>query len=139
MNWGYKLMIGMTVFIVFIVSMSVVMMNQKVDLVTDSYYQAGLNYDTDQEAKTNAKELGSAFNCQKTTQGVEITFPMGSNGTVLFYRPNNAKQDIKLPIQLNANGIMIIPKEPFVAGLYKVICNWECNGKKFLQETDIQF
>lgn len=46
MNWGTKLIIGMALFMAFIIGLAVFMLNSNADpLVDKDYYEKGLKYD----------------------------------------------------------------------------------------------
>ncbi|MEO6148744.1 MAG: FixH family protein, partial [Mucilaginibacter sp.] len=46
MNWGKGLIIGMSIFMLFIIAMVIAMFNQPADDYDAQYYEKGLSYDT---------------------------------------------------------------------------------------------
>ncbi|MDZ7626149.1 MAG: FixH family protein [Ignavibacteriaceae bacterium] len=44
LNWGTGILIGIIVFVVISISMTVIFMTQDVDLVADKYYENSLQY-----------------------------------------------------------------------------------------------
>lgn len=137
MNWGYKLVIGMLLFMAFIVTLAVRMMSQHVDLVTDHYYEAGIHYDVDHAARQAAQLPGASFRAEKHEDGIQLVFPKGADGTVWLYRASNSLQDVKLPIQTDANGRQFIQAERLTKGPYRIIARWKLNNILYLQEKDL--
>ena len=57
MNWGTKLLIGMGLFMAFIITLAVLMIKSgSDDLVDKDYYQKGIEYDKDYERKSQMQK-----------------------------------------------------------------------------------
>lgn len=145
-NWGTGIVIGMGLFIAFIMFMVITMMTDEQydhEMVTESYYEKGMVYQEEIDAETNAMELASHLLTNKTENGLLLTFPeelsaADSRGTVALYRPSNEKLDFQLPLQLEGNQ-MLISKEKLVEGLWKLRVSWEMNGKSYLMKKDLNY
>src|SRR5210317_1082215 len=114
-NWGTGIVIGMGLFIAFIMFMVITMMtDEKYDhqMVTESYYEKGMVYQEEIDAETNARDLSADLLATKTEGGWLLTFPEElavneSKGTVALYRPSNEKLDFQLPLELEGNQMLI--------------------------------
>lgn len=145
-NWGTGIVIGMVLFIAFIMTMVVIMVSdEKYDhqMVTDSYYEKGMVYQEEIDAETNTRDLSSELKVQKTEDGWLLTFPeelatSEVKGVVLMYRPSNEKLDFELPLLLNGNS-MVVPKEMLVEGNWKINIHWEMGGKPYLYKKDLVY
>ena len=68
-NWGTGIVIGMVLFISFIMFMVITMItdeNYDHEMVTESYYEKGMVYQQEIDAETNAKNFNSELKLIKT-------------------------------------------------------------------------
>ena len=56
-SWGTGIVIGIVVFVVFTLSMTVIFMTQDVHLVTDNYYEKTLTYQDEIDKQSRTKAL----------------------------------------------------------------------------------
>ena len=75
MNWGKKITIVYLAFVALIVTLVIVSVRQKVDLVTPDYYAKELNYQADINKINNAKALATPLKCVLQGQSILVTFP----------------------------------------------------------------
>lgn len=145
-NWGTGIVIGMVLFIAFIMTMVVIMVsNEKFDhqMVTESYYEEGMVYQEEIDAETNTKDLSSPLKVQKIDEGWLLIFPdeltaTAVEGVVQMYRPSNEKLDFNLPLELHGSS-MVIPKDLLVEGNWKINIRWEMGGKPYLFKKDLVY
>ncbi len=145
-NWGTGIVIGMVLFIAFIMTMVTIMItDEKYDhqMVTDSYYEKGMVYQEEIDAETNTKALSSNIEVQKAEEGWLLIFPKELvenpiKGVVQMYRPSNEKLDFELPIQLDGNS-MLIPKKMLVEGNWNLSIRWEMQGKPYLYKKELVY
>ncbi|QAA81242.1 cytochrome C oxidase Cbb3 [Aequorivita sp. H23M31] len=145
-NWGTGLVIGMVLFIGFIMFFVVQIMTNKkydYDLVTEDYYQKELVYQKELDALENSSHLEHNLSSKRTDEGWEITFPEELNvseisGTVVMYRPSSKKLDFELPIQLSSP-VLLIPDERMVGGKWITKVNWKYKGKDYLYNEEILY
>ena len=141
-NWGTGILIRIIIFIVISITMTVIFMNQDVNLVTAKYYENSLKYqdEIDKQSRTNAldEEVKINFNGQE----LSIFFPKdykeeNINGEIYFYRPSNPKLDFKLPLLLSEAGIQIIPTQRLEKGFWRLKLNWMMGGNGYYNEKAI--
>lgn len=137
-NWGTGLVIGMVLFISFILYFVIqIMTNDKHDfeLVTEDYFSKEMVYQDELDAESNSLSLKNNIVGKRTENGWLLTFPedMESSkisGTVSMYRPSNKKLDFDVAIQLEGNQLLI-PDSRLVSGRWNTIVNWQYDGKSY--------
>ena len=145
-NWGTGLVIGMVLFIGFIMYFVIQIMTDKnldYDLVTEDYFQKELIYQDELNALENSNSLKDNVKGERTDKGWEITFPSDIEyseitGTVLLYRPSSKKLDFQLPIELTGS-VLLIPDELMVGGKWSTIVTWSYRGKDYLFKEEIVY
>ena len=142
MNWGTGILIGIIIFIVISVTMTVIFMNQDVNLVTDKYYENSLKYqdEIDKQSRTNA--LSEEVKINFDAQVINVLFPedyqnKSISGEIYFYRPSDPTLDFKIPLLINAGGNQIIPTERLAKGYWRLKLNWTMNGNGYYNERAI--
>jgi hypothetical protein len=142
LNWGTGILIGIIIFILLSVTMTVIFMNQDVNLVTDKYYENSLKFqdEIDKQSRTNAlnEEVKIIFNGQE----LNILFPedytkKSIDGEIYFYRPSNPKMDFKLPLLLSEKGSQVIPTQRLEKGFWRLKLNWSMDGNGYYNEKAI--
>lgn len=143
MNWGKGITIAIILFMGFIISFVVRAFNRDSDLVSDTYYEEGLEYEDMVKAQNNYKLLGAEVEIQKLPEGIQISFPktiiQPENGEIKFYRPQSKKYDRNFKLKLDQNNHQLLDYRNFIEGFYQVSISWERTGKSYLFEQDITF
>lgn len=145
-NWGTGLVIGMVLFIGFILFFVIKISTDKqydYDLVTEEYYKKELVYQKEIDDRANSNSLPVNITGEKTDQGWMLTFPGNLDyskitGTVFLYRPSNKKLDFQEPLKLSSNRLLI-PDERLVAGRWNTIVQWSYEGKDYLYKKEIVY
>jgi hypothetical protein len=132
-NWGAGIAIlymGFVVMILLLVGMSA---SQKIDLVTDEYYEEELRFQ-DKINKTNhAKALTDPLAWEVTEQGIHINYPESFRennltGTIKLYCPSDNTKDRTFPIK-SADHSQLIAASDLHSGRYYLQIDWQ-NGKE---------
>ncbi|MEO9532986.1 MAG: FixH family protein [Crocinitomicaceae bacterium] len=143
MNWGKGITIAIVLFMGFIISFVVRAFNRDSDLISDNYYEEGLNYEKKVESENNYKLLDSTISIRKEEEGIKISFPTEmkiiDQGKITFYRPQSKKYDRSFILELDRNNEQILAYENFREGFYQVSISWESNKKTYLFEQDLNF
>jgi len=143
-NWGTGLVIGMVLFIGFIMFFVIKISTDKkydYDLVTEEYYKKEMVYQKEIDDQANSNSLSGNIIGEKTEAGWMLTFPENLDyskitGTVLLYRPSNKMLDFQMPLQLSSKNLLI-PDELLVAGRWNTIVQWSYNGEDYLYKNEI--
>ncbi len=145
-NWGAGLVIGMVLFMGFIVFLVVRMTtNDKLnhDLVTEEYYKRELAYQDEIDAEKNSHSFSKNITGQRVENGWLLTFPSEVDlteveGTVFLYRPSNKKLDFELPIQSSGSNLLI-PDQNLLDGRWNITIVWSLDGEDYLYKNEIVY
>lgn len=139
-SWGTGIVVAIIVFMVITIATVIFMMNQKVDLVSDNYYEKGINYQEQIDMENRSQRLKSSVQMQIKDDLFEILFPVDFeqqtlSGEIFFYRPSDSRKDFRL--QLNLTDLrQLIPVKGLEKGFWRVQLNWNLNNKeKYYTET----
>ncbi|MFN4233530.1 MAG: FixH family protein [Bacteroidia bacterium] len=141
-SWGYRiaaLYIGFVILVLFMVFLA---MNQKIELVTPDYYAKELKFQQEIDALNNAGMLSANVQVEIQNNAVIIAFPeemknLEIKGEALMFRPSDSSLDISFPLELNTDGKMLLKSEKFKTGLYKLIVKWTTEGKNYQSEHTV--
>lgn len=141
MNWGWKIVVLYSAFVVMTLSMVVYFMGQKVDLVADDYYKQEIEYQGQIDKISNTKslieQLGYEFSSEHRT--IKLTFPElhtedGIKGKIHFYRPSDADVDKKIDVRVNQSGEQVVSIASLDRGLWKIRIAWSSGGMEYFDE-----
>lgn len=137
-NWGTGLVIGMALFIAFILYFVVQIMTgdpATYDLVTDDYFSREMVYQDELDAEANSYALTSKVVGRRTAEGWLLLFPEEFDsskiqGSVSMYRPSNKHLDFDMPLEVSKNQFLI-PAAKLVGGRWNATVNWTYDGKTY--------
>lgn len=138
-NWGTKLIMVFSVFVLGMVALVVMSMRQKVDLVAKDYYKDELRYQEVLNATSLANGLSAAIKVAKEPNAVSIQLPqeMASTavqGNIFFYCPADAKKDRHIPLAVDGKGQQSVGLPQLMPGKYIIKITWEFNKKQYYAE-----
>ena len=137
MNWGTKLVIGMALFMSFIITLAVLMIrSDSDDLVDTNYYEKGIEYDKDYVRKTQLIEDKAEPEISLNDQ-MTIIFKSPAIGSIRFLHPSDNTKDSIMTINSGAGNQVIFPLESFRKGHWKISLEWKSNGKSYLYDKNI--
>ena len=139
-NWGAGIAIlylGFVAMILLLVGMSA---SQKIDLVTDHYYEEELQFQDKINKIKRAKELAEPLVWQVNDAGLLIRYPKAFagnplTGKVRFYCPSNDKNDRIFAVD-QKNNEQFIPSSKIPEGRYHLQIDWK-NGKQTYWNEDV--
>ncbi len=145
-NWGTGIVIGMVLFIGFIMFMVITMLTDEEyshDLVTEAYYEKELKYQQEIDAEKNTHLLSEQIQGKKVNGGWLLSFPKEIDptiieGNVFLYRPSNKRLDFNIPIVLS-NSQLLIPDERLLGGRWNITVDWDYEGKHFMYKKSIHY
>ena len=140
MNWGYKIAIGFTVFCLATIGVTVYFMMQKVDVVTDNYYEKELKYQDQIDKVTRTRALKESVDITNTGKELIIKFPNvpdknKSKDFISLYRHSDKAKDIKIPVITDTTRTQIVSIERIDKGFWKVQINWTSGGTEYYYES----
>jgi hypothetical protein len=141
-SWGYKITALYVSFVVLIVTMVFISMQQNVELESKDYYAQELKYQQRINAVENANRLTKSIRYEVHGRTVEITYPQevykgDFSGEITFFRPSDASKDFKVNMTPSTDGLQSINSSRFERGSYKMQLSWKKDGKQFFKEEVI--
>lgn len=142
MNWGYRIL---TVILLFIVGMGVMVsiaMKQKNEMVDEHYYVKELQHQGQIDAENNLNALAEALSIGQDGEFLEVKIPDASvgsitEGSIVFLRSSDQSRDRKFALDPNNEGVQLIAKNNFIKGQYKVRISWKNGLKPYYYEQSI--
>jgi hypothetical protein len=140
-SWGTGIVIGIIIFVVLSVTMTVIFMTQDVSLVSDNYYEKSLSYQEEIDKQSRTKSLDEQIKINFYGEVISVLFPndyLGEkiSGEIYFYRPSNPDLDFNLPLKL-VEGNQNIPVERLEKGFWRLKLNWTMDGNGYYNERAI--
>ncbi len=133
-GWGWRIVI---LYIGFVGGMSYLAYRctaERIDLVTDNYYEKDLQYDVRYEKEVNAKSPEKNLKVTQDGNLLEISFPSGSpTGTLHFYKPNDASLDFNVDIDSD-HGSQVINTSQFARGWWTLKADWTADDTGYYTE-----
>ncbi len=137
MNWGKATIAILTVFVLFIGSMTFYMFTTPADDYDHQYYENGLNFDHDynrekQVTKDHAQPLIEIDN-----DHIKFTFPQVIKGQVKFTRPSSDAKDIMFVLNNKNNGAIQLPTAHLAKGKWQLVFSWTSNNNAYLYHQEV--
>jgi len=146
-NWGTGIVIGMVLFISFIMYFVITMLSSSEfdhDLVVEDYYKAELHYQQEIDAEENALALKEHIQLERNGSELKLKFPEHMNiseieGSVNFYRTSNKELNFSIPFKKMEELGFIVPETQLIKGRWNIKISWLQNDKEFLFKKEILY
>lgn len=141
-DWGTGIVITIIIFLIISFAMIFHFINQKVDLVTDNYYEKTLVYQNQIDEAERSREFDKEIKLEYSDNQLKFVFPDSgekgiSNGKVYFYRPSDSNKDFKSDFELNENSELLLDASKIEKGYWKVYLNWMMKGEHYSVERTV--
>ena len=138
-NWGIGIAVVATMFVVFILRLVFLCSEQKVDLVSEKYYENEIKYQERIDQQQNAANGSRLVRFDQHQGLLSVRFPSSSDwsGTAKFFRPDNAGLDFDVQLSPDANGVQEFSLKDMKPGNWKVMLEWSDGKEKMYQEEKI--
>lgn len=138
MNWGYKLMLGFSLFAAMMIYLVFRCFQTNFDLVEKEYYKSELAYQQVIDGSKRAGSLSAAPGLTQSGNAVVLQMPdemkdSTISGSIWFYCAYDAQKDKKFQLTINENGIQVFNGK-LQPGKYTVKMDWEKNGDLYHSE-----
>lgn len=138
-SWGTKIAATYILFVIGVLIMVFVFMNQDVPLVTDNYYAKELEYQNQIDKINRTNQLEEPLQIINKQSSINFIFPKQFYyntiaGTIHFYRPSDPAKDFAVKISADTSNTQIVSTNKFIKGVWKVKVDWEVNGMSFYNE-----
>ena len=142
MNWGWKILILYTSFVVFMLSLVYMCTQQSIDLVTENYYGKELKYADQYQRMQNSLPVDRKLkiSLDPETKQLQIVFPGNAenvDGTVNFFRPDNKNLDFNVPVKAGSDHNQQIDCGKLSQGLWRVQITWNGDGNGYYEDKRI--
>jgi len=137
MNWGKGIILGMVVFMLFIISMCVYMFMVPADEYDHQYYEKGLTFNHDYDLEVQVVKDHAKPIIQISKDDVVITFINAVKGKVTFARPSDATFDRTFTLVSGPQNEVIIPTKGIAPGRWRLVFNWKAGEKEYLYQEEI--
>lgn len=136
MNWGKKLVLGMALFMSFIIFLSTKMiLSNNDELIDKNYYEDGLNYDKEYNAHKQALKDSVIPEFDVNATGLSINFPTKVSYNISSKFLANAGKD------RNYKGIadktILIPSSEMDKGEWVLNLRYSATGKEYQIKKEI--
>jgi nitrogen fixation protein FixH len=139
MNWGTKLVLGMLLFMGFIITLGVMMIrSESDDLVEQNYYEKGLDYDTEYAKKQRTVNDSAAPQLHMLSKELELIFKQPSSGTINFRHASDKRKDTAVNFDTEQSTEALIVLDKLDKGQWHVVIDWQSAGNEYLYESDLQ-
>jgi hypothetical protein len=133
MNWGVGIAIVYILFVVGMLTLVFKSRSQKIDLVTENYYQQELAYQEEIDAKQRVEDSGCMPVIQKVSNQYKIQIP-GSKGnpiqgSLLAYCPSNKKADRLISLKPTYDGQWLLDLDSLSPSQYILKMHWSKGGE----------
>jgi hypothetical protein len=139
--WPLGIAIIYIAFVLILVALIIFSRFQRVDLVTEDYYDREIKYQQQINRIDRAQSLSEPVHWihDNKKRVVIVNFPPDFNpdqiqGNILFFRPSDAKQDRVVAVNLSADGTQQISTQNLTPGLWKLKVFWHVNKIEYYEE-----
>lgn len=142
MNWGYKILTVILLFIIGMGTMVSIAMKQKNEMIDEHYYVKELQHQGQIDAENNLNALDEILSIEQDNEVLKVNIPDASNGSIsngsiVFLRSSDQSKDRKFVLKPNGDGVQLIDKSNFIKGQYKVRISWKNDLKPYYYEQSI--
>ena len=143
MNWGYKILLLFSGFVIMILFMVFLAYRQDVPLVAEDYYRMELKYQEEIDMLKNARSLNDpvVIGISPEQNILVIRYPESQSGpiagTIRLMRPSDPSLDTEFLVKTGENHLQEIHIGSLKKGFWKIKIFWMNGGDKFLEEKDI--
>lgn len=138
MNWGYKVMLGFSLFAAMMIYLVYRCFQVNFDLVEKEYYKSELAYQQVIDGSKRADALSASPGIKQSGDYVILQMPDEMKGATIsgalwFYCPYDAQKDKKIQLSVDENGIQTF-RNKILPGRYTVKMDWEKDGTTYHSE-----
>lgn len=140
MNWGTKLVLGMAAFMLFVTGMVVYMfrVHGNDSLVEEDYYEKGLDYDKEYEAKRNTLLDKAEPSVKIEASKIIIQLKDSASYELKIINASKAKEDRSSKgATIGDANLIIVDTETMNKGLWTLNLKWTSNGKNYQYNKNI--
>jgi hypothetical protein len=138
MNWEKGIIIGLGLFISFILFLVINLMRHRVDLQSEDYYKKEIAFESEIKAMKKAESLSEKMNLSLTDDYLVLKIPDSLNARnveVRLLRPDDETMD--KAYKINGTKTYLIPLKDLKKGTYDTEIYFTVSSETYLQKTDV--
>jgi hypothetical protein len=141
-TWGVGLAAGFTLFVLIVLILVGIAVSNRVDLVTDRYYDKGIHYQEQINTLQRTALREEKLLIRQDSHSVTLEFPrcdlaIRPIGTITMYRPSDRHRDFMLTVAPDPSGIQHIATGAFDHGLWRIQVAWQEGNQEYFSELPI--
>jgi nitrogen fixation protein FixH len=141
-NWGWGILIVVVLFIGFILNLVYRCSLQRVDLVSEKYYEREIKFQDQIDREKNTAGLKDSVRIIQAGKEIRLTYPSsvptGSlSGEITFFKPDDARQDFSVKVQPDSGLVQRVDASLMSHGWWRVQVTWTSLGKPYYSEEKI--
>ncbi len=143
-SWGQGVSIAIVLFVAATLTVVGYLVSLDYQMVADNHYEKAEKYQQHIDRLEQAEKLEEPVTIEMVASEkmLEIQFPRtlasrGLQGTVEFYRPNDAGMDRKLKLDPDKQGFQQVPLGQFTPGRWQVRISWTSGDKSYFKQQYI--
>jgi hypothetical protein len=138
-SWGVKIAATYIIFVIGVLVMVLIFMNQDVHLVTDNYYAKELEYQNQIDKINRTNQLDEQLQIMNQPSLIKFIFPQQFKtekiqGKIQFYRPSDQSKDFVIDIMTDTSNSQIVGTEKFSKGVWRVKIDWSVKENTYYNE-----
>lgn len=117
-------------------------MNQRVDLVTEDYYEKTLTYQKQIDQAKRSYDIDREIKIENINDKLKIVFPKTiinniKDAKIYFYRPSDSSKDFTSELDLENKNELLFDISKIQKGYWKVYLNWITNDESYSIERTL--
>lgn len=144
LNFGHGILIVLLLFMAGMSALVYQCTKQRIDLVSNNYYEKELKYEKQIEKERQTLALREDMQINYDSNSEIITFKYPGNvdsknirGTITFYKPDNATLDFVKEVLVKEDNLQQIQANSLTAGWWNVKVEWNVNEASYYKEEKI--
>lgn len=139
LNWGSGIALLYSGFVIGILTLVVMSSRQKVDLVTENYYEEELGFQKKIDKIERTRQLKQPLLWGVNQEGIQIRYPeemrgLGISGKIKLYCPADNGKDTEFSVQPDSTLQQLIPASKLRAGRYQLQIDWQADTATYWNE-----
>lgn len=133
MNWGTKIVMGMFAFMLFIVAMVIYMfhMHGRDALIEENYYEKGINYNAEYDAKQNVLQDDAQPKITITNTQLVIQLKDSAEYALVLMRASDSNDDVKLKgTTTGPSHLILVDRTKMAKGMWFINLSWHNDRSK---------
>ena len=142
--WPWAIVLTFVLFISGTVSLVFIACSQKVELVSQNYYEQELQFQgqLDRMNRTSQLAAPTRISYDPARKVIAISLPPEHQGRKVtghidLYRPSAAGMDRHLKLQTDERGMQNLDAAQLGAGLWKLRVSWQIDGREYFHEQQM--